>query len=73
MRKPRKKFTKIEKESSKKIKQITKKINKKKKCKECGKKVEFFCPECNIKYCNKCAFNSDYQCGCIEPPNLKKI
>jgi hypothetical protein len=31
------------------------------------------CPKCGCYYCDECAMLSDYQCGCVEPPELKRI
>ena len=42
-------------------------------CKTENAKAVFFCPECNMKYCEDCASLNDYCCDCQEPPRLLYI
>jgi len=40
---------------------------------EGDKKASFICPECDSRYCSKCASTVDYECDCITPPRLVRI
>lgn len=38
-----------------------------------GIEASMRCPECGTLYCDACASLCDYECGCIEPPQLEDL
>ena len=37
------------------------------------KEIRLRCEKCGQRYCENCASTIDYECGCVEPPKLKRV